>query len=240
MEKGWWIANNMVLFQILGHSSWITVVVVWLLIARHAVRVREEKRTNALRGVAEELELPFLAKGDEILADRLSGLPLFNIGRDQTLSNLIVADTAEVQLALFDFKYVTGRGRSRRDRRQTVVAIQATDLKLPEFHLRPERTLDVLGSLMAGLQDIDFDDHPAFSKAFLLKSANEPETRDFFDQGMLDFFVSRPDISFETDSGRFVYFRRWKEVEPQVAKMKEFLGEGYSVLLALRERLARN
>ncbi len=237
-EEGW-IANNLVLFLVLVHGSWIILVVGGLLIARIVVRRREEKRTNGLRGVAEELELTFLADGDEALAERLSGLPLFDIGRGRTLKNLIVADTPEVKVALFDYVYITGRGKRRRVRRQTVAAVQAAELRLPEFHLRPERTLDAVGSLL-GRQDIDFDDHPGFSKAFVLKSLSEQETRDFFDQGLLDFFVSRPDISFETASGVFVYFRRWKRVEPQVAEMKEFLGEGYSVLQALRERLARN
>ncbi|MEE3284017.1 MAG: hypothetical protein VX311_05490 [Planctomycetota bacterium] len=238
-ERGW-IDNNLVLFLVLVHGSWISVAIAWMLIARHYNRVREEKRTNALGEIAGELELKFLAEGDEALTERLASLPLFNIGRNQTLSNLVVADTAEVQVALFDFKYVTGRGKSKRVRRQTVVAVQATELRMPAFHLRPERTLvDALGSLV-GMQDIDFDDHPGFSKAFVLKSPEEQEARDFFDHGLLDCFVSRPDVSFEALSGLFVYFRRWKEVDAQAPKVKAFLGEGFSVLQALRERLARN
>ena len=233
-----WIEDNLVLFLVLVHGTWITLVVGGLLIAKAVVRRREEKRTNGLRAVAGELELTFLEDGDEALAERLSGLPLFDIGRGRTLKNLIVADTPDVQVALFDYVYITGRGKQKRVRRQTVAAVQSADLRLPDFHLRPERTLDAVGSLL-GRQDIDFDDHPDFSKAFVLKSLSEQETRDFFDQGLLDFFVSRPDISFEAARGVFVYFRRWKRVEPQVAEMKGFLGEGYSVLQALRERLTR-
>ena len=233
-----WIEDNLVLFLVLVHGTWITLVVGGLLIAKAVVRRREEKRTNGLRAGAGELELTFLEDGDEALAERLAGLPLFDIGRGRTLKNLIVADTPDGQVALFDYVYITGRGKQKRVRRQTVAAVQSADLRLPDFHLRPERTLDAVGSLL-GLQDIDFDDHPGFSKAFVLKSLSEQETRDFLDQGLLDFFVSRPDISFEAAQGVFVYFRRWKRVEPQVGEMKGFLGEGYSVLQALRERLTR-
>ena len=238
-RKEGWIVDNLALFLSVTYGSIIILVVGGLLLARHVVRVSEEKRTNGLRTVADELELTFLANGDEALAKRLSGLPLFDIGRGRTLKNLIVGETPDVKLALFDCVYITGHGRSKRTRRQTMAAIQSADLRLPEFHMSPERTLDVIGSLL-GRQDIDFEDHPTFSKAFVLKSLSEQDMRDFFDQAVLDFFVSRPDISFEAASGVFVYFRGEKRVEPQVAEMKKFLGEGYSVLQALRERLARN
>ncbi len=235
-EKDNWIANNLVLFLLLVHGSWITLLVGGLLIARRVVRRREEKRTNQLRTAAGELELPFHDTGDEALEERLSILPLFNTGRGRTLTNLIVADTPELQISLFDLLYVTGRGKNKRVRRQSVVAVQSAELGLPEFHLRPEKTLDAIGSLL-GLQDIDFDHHPDFSRAFVLKSKSEQETRDLFDQDLLDFFASRPEFSFEASRGMFVCFRRWKRVEPP--EIRDLLGEGLQTMQALRDRLTR-
>lgn len=236
-EKNW-IDNNIVLFMFLVHGSWIIPLGIWIVVARRIARRRKEKRTNDLQAVAKELELPFLETGDTALGERLSNLPLFNIGRARTLTNLIVADTPELQIALFDYRYVTGRGKHKRVRRQSVAVVQSTSLRLPEFHLRPERKLDAVGSLL-GLQDIDFDHHPDFSKAFVLKSLNEQETRDFFDQELLDFFATQPGISFEAAPGMFVYFRRWKRVDPLTPEMRGFLGEAYLVQQALQERLSR-
>ena len=114
-----------------------------------------------------------------------------NIGRKKKLFNLIIAATPELTLFLFDYSYITGHGKNKRVRRQSVAAVESADLSLPEFHLRPERRLDAIGSLL-GRQDIDFDDHPEFSSAFVLKSDVEQQTRDFFDQELLDFFSGQP------------------------------------------------
>ncbi|MFP6770442.1 MAG: hypothetical protein VB859_19865, partial [Planctomycetaceae bacterium] len=237
-NAGHWIENNLALFMVLVHGSWITATITLIIILRRVGRRREEKRTSDFQAVAVELDLTFLSAGDEALEQRLSGFPLFNTGRDRKLSNLIVADTPEVQIALFDYRYVTGHGKNKRTRQQSVAVVQSTELRLPEFHLRPEKALDVVGSLL-GLQDIDFDHHPDFSRAFVLKSGSEEETREFFDQELLDFLAARREISFEATRGMFVCFRRWKRVEPQTAAMREFLGEGLQLVQALQERLSR-
>ena len=233
-----WIENNLALFLVLVHGFWIIAIIVAIVIVKRVARRRAKQRTDALQAVAAELGLPFHEATDEAFQEKLSVLPLFNIGRGQTLTNLIVADTPELQVSLFDFRYVTGRGKQKRVRRQTVAVVQSTELRLPEFHLRPEKALDVVGSLL-GLQDIDFDHHPDFSRAFVLKSDSEEETREFFDQELLDFLAARREISFEATRGMFVCFRRWKRVEPQTAAMREFLGEGLQLVQALQERLSR-
>ena len=68
----------------------------------------------------------------------------------------------------------------------------------------------------------------------------EQQTRDFFDQELLDFFATHQGISFQAAAGMFVYFHRWKRVEPQTQQMRGFLGEGYAMLQALRGRLSRS
>ena len=71
-------------------------------------------------------------------------------------------------------------------------------------------------------------------------SESEEETREFFDEPLLDFFAARPDICFELQQGVFIYFRQWKRVEPVGDKMRDFLGEAYTVLQALNERRSRS
>ena len=238
-NAGHWIENNLALFMVLVHGSWITATITLIIILRRVGRRREEKRTSDFQAVAVELDLTFLSAGDEALEQRLSGFPLFNTGRDRKLSNLIVADTPEVQIALFDYRYVTGHGKNRRVRRQSVAAVQVVELNIPTFYLRPERKWDAIGSLL-GLQDIDFNDHPDFSKAFVLKSPAEEEVRTFFDQGLLDFFASQRGITFEAGPGTFLYFRRWKIVVPLAKELRDFLSEGYLASQALQDRLSRS
>ncbi|MEM7479398.1 MAG: hypothetical protein AAF483_30815, partial [Planctomycetota bacterium] len=153
--------------------------------------------------------------------------------------NLILADTPELKMGIFDYQFTVGHGKEKRVHRVSVVVVQSPGLSVPRCNLRPERRfLDSIGALL-GKQDIDFDEHPEFSKAFVLKSDQEEETRAFFDKGLLDYFSQHPDISFELRPGAFLYFRQWARVDPESKKLQEFLGEGFSLLEAIKERQER-
>lgn len=209
-----------------------------LFLAHLIKKRRARKRTADLQLVAADLNLEFRDTGDAGLQQDLAAFPLFNIGRAHKLTNLFVAETPALKINLFDYEYTTGHGKHKRVRRQTVAAVQSTELVIPDFIMRPERKLDLVGSLL-GRQDIDFADHPAFSKAFVLKSGDETATRDFFDTALLDYFAAHGTISFEAAQGAFLYFRRWKYVPPQTDALRDFLAEGHQAFQALQERLAR-
>ncbi|MGB7325996.1 MAG: hypothetical protein WBD31_14070 [Rubripirellula sp.] len=118
------------------------------------------------------------------------------------------------------------------------MAVQAAELEIPAFQLRPEGIFDRLGS-MIGMQDIDFSDHPEFSNAFVLKTNDEQSTRDFFDRPLLDYFSERQGVSFETSRHLFIYFRKDKQVDPYADAIQGFLAEGFVVLQELKERHKR-
>ena len=221
----------------------INVVVVFaiafcLFLAHLIKKRRARKRTADLQLVAADLNLEFRDTGDAALQQDLAAFPLFNIGRAHKLTNLFVAETPALTINLFDYEYTTGHGKHKRVRRQTVAAVQSTELVIPDFVMRPEKKLDLVGSLL-GRQDIDFADHPAFSKAFVLKSGDETATRDFFDTSLLDYFAAHGTISFEAAQGAFLYFRRWTYVPPQTDSLRDFLAEGHQAFQAIQERLAR-
>lgn len=217
----------------LSFPTIIVIFVVVLLVKSQA----EKKRTSDLATATEQLSMQFDPLGDVDLQQRLSGLPLCKIGRGQELKNLVTGGTAEVSVSIFDFRYITGHGRSRRVRRQTVLAMESSLLQLPTFNCRPERKiLDTIGG-MIGRQDIDFEQHPEFSKAFVLKASDELATREFFDETLLDLFASKPDISLETLPTGFIVFRRWKRRQPE--ELQTLLEEGYTFFQALRDCTGR-
>ncbi|MBB76459.1 MAG: hypothetical protein CMJ75_18295 [Planctomycetaceae bacterium] len=217
----------------------ITLIIAIVLIVRRVQKKRAEKRTADLQVVAADLKLEFRDRGDASLQQALSAFPLFSIGRARKLTNLFVADTPDLKINLFDYQYTTGHGKHKRIRRQTVAAVQSQALTVPDFVMRPEGRLDRVGSLL-GRQDIDFDDHPAFSKAFVLQSTVESETREFFDTTLLDYFAEHGTISFEAAAGTFLYFRRWQYVAAETEPLRDFLGEGYQAYQAIQERLERH
>ncbi|MEC9093248.1 MAG: hypothetical protein VX438_11115 [Planctomycetota bacterium] len=235
-----WIERNLVLFMVSIHLCWIVPTVLFLIFYPIYVRKQEAKRTLELRAATEELGLDFAAEGDLELNEELASLPLTTIGRARELKNLISADTPDLQLGMFDYKFVVGHGKSKKTRRLTAIAVRSADLRLPSCHLRPKRAiLDTVGA-MFGRQDINFENHEKFSQAFVLKSESEEETREFFDEPLLDFFAARTDICFELQQGSFIYFRQWKRVEPVAEKIRDFLGEAYVVLQALNDRQSRS
>jgi len=217
-------------------GGWIVIPIV-LLIIFLVRRANAKKRTETLSGVAAELNLEFSPVGEESLKVQLGQFPLLNKGRKGQLTNVCVGGTDEVELRIFDYRYITGYGKNRRVHRQTVVAMQSALLNLPEFRMRPERMFDRVGQML-GLQDIDFEEHLAFSQQFVLQSDMAEQTREFFDSVLLDFFAARSGWSFETRSGSFIVYRPKKLVEP--AEFKSVFEDGFGVFTALRERLERS
>ena len=201
------------------------------------VRYFDKKRREALQAFAEELNLEFHGFGHTELHSRLRVFKLFNCGHSRKMKNVILGETDFASIAMFDYRYTTGSGKHQHVHSQTVVAIEAPDLSMPVFSLRPEHMFDWFGSVL-GRQDIDFDHHPTFSQAFVLKGENEDRIRDFFDQPLLDFFAERNGIGFETQPDHFIFFRAGRAVK--VDDLRNFMNEGYQVFQALCERNDRS
>jgi len=208
-----------------------------LMLASYLIRkANEKKRTETLSKIASELGLEFQPDGDPDLQSQLATFALMNKGRGRRLTNVCTGGTDEVRLWIFDYSFITGFGKNRRVRRQTVVALESAQLLLPEFHMRPEQVLDRV-SQMVGLQDINFEQHLRFSSRFVLQSKLSDATREFFDDDLLDFFADRPGISIETQSRLFIVYRSRKLADP--ADFRTVFEDGFTHFMALRERLER-
>ena len=210
----------------------IGIFVAIVLVSRHY----EEKRSEAMASAADEFGLTFFKTGHDELLEKLQRFKLFTTGHSRKMRNVILGETEVASIAIFDYCYTIGGGRNQQTHAQTVVAMESKALEIPNFAMRPESLFDIVGSAL-GFQDIDFTDHPQFSKAFVLKGGDEPAIREFFDRPLLDFFAERRGICFECSPGLFIYFRGGTRKKP--AELREYLGEGYSVYAAFVERLSR-
>lgn len=219
-------------FIILGIIGFLGVALLIHFVTQHYEKVRRE----ALENFAQELSLDFHPLGHPPLLEKIQDFKLFNSGHSRKMTNLILGETDVLNVAIFDYRYTTGSGKNQQTHYQTVVAMEAPDLQIPSFTLRPESLFDWFGSVL-GLQDIDFDDHPEFSNAFVLKSENETAVRNFFDRELLDFFAERKGITFEGGPGKFIYFKGGKTTKPE--EMRSYLEEGYSVYSAFVARMNR-
>ena len=73
--------------------------------------------------------------------------------------------------------------------RQTVCVLGASGLDLAHFFVRPEnKLLDFLGKVFGG-QDINLEEDPAFSRAFVLQGYDAEATRQLFDEQVRRHFL---------------------------------------------------
>ncbi len=75
-----------------------------------------------------------------------------------------------------------------------------------------------------GLQDIDFDTHPDFSKRYLLKGDDESEIRKLFRLDTLSFYESHGKLSTEAAGHQLIHYHANRRVPPE--KLSEFIREG--------------
>ncbi len=186
----------------------------------------EKKRREATQRVADELGLAFYQDGDPALVQQLSDLPLFSKGRSRRITNMIHGETDAVVMGLFDYRYTTGSGKSSHTYRQSVAFFGSTDLNLPAFELSPQSFFHGIGKIF-GYQDIDFETHPVFSKAFLLRGASEKQVRATFDAGLLTALEQKQGVCIEGRNHDLVFYRRSKRVKPE--QLKELMNEGFQI-----------
>ena len=101
-------------------------------------RQREKARTEKLANIFLDLGFPFQADLDPVRLEHLSGFPLMNIGRGKQSTNVISVEGPNTDIAVFDYRYLTGGGDNRKVRKQTVMSEKSTSLVHPAFNLRPE------------------------------------------------------------------------------------------------------
>ncbi len=185
-----------------------------------------KKRTESLEAVAASLEFSFESEADESLVPSLSGFDLFAEGRSKKASNVMRGQARGIDLVVLDYRYTTGSGKNSHTWQQSVIRFQSNRLRLPRFTLRPENLFHKIGS-MFGYQDIDFESHPAFSKAYLLRADDEAACRASFDENVLGFFDERSGLCAEGDQNTLLFYRKSKRVRPD--EMHTFLEDGFGV-----------
>lgn len=101
---------------------------------------------------------------------------------------------------------------------------------MPEFLLRPENLFDKIGSLIE-FRDIDFGNHPQFSRTYLLKGQDEPAIFRVFNPDVIRFYEGRR-VCTEANGSRLIFYRPSSYVQPTA--IRSFLTEGLKLFDLLR------
>jgi len=191
---------------------------------------QEKQRRQAIAELAQSLGLDFFPESDIHSLSIWQQVPFFNRGQSHKLLNHLKGETDTTAIHIFDFRFVVGNGKNSHTHQQTVVAMLSEDLQAPAFELSPESLFHRLGEWF-GMQDIDFDDHPEFSRKFVLRAEDEAQVRQFMDRPLLDFLSQKPDIHLAVRPQELCLFRPNVRVPPE--KWKELMGEAYEIFHAL-------
>ncbi len=193
--------------------------------------IQERKRSEAFAELASALSFDFSPLDQPELRTALSGFHLFSQGHTKKLWNLLRGVANGLEICIFDYRYVTGSGKQRHTWVQSVFCARRAGMDLPTFCMRPESIWHKIGKWF-GNDDINFDSHPTFSSAYLLRGVSKLRIRELFTENVLAYFESARGLNVEGDSDTLIYYK-YNRLRPE--RVREFMAEGFEIL----ELLAR-
>jgi hypothetical protein len=152
----------------------------------------DKKRREALEAFASQMGLSYTEKLDSIDEIPFCEARIFQKGRSKRARNFMAGTISDVQVIITDYQYTTGSSSSgttgshssTTTHLMTIAAYRIPGLELPDFTLETESFLTRIAEKF-GMQDIDFESHPQFSKSYRLSGKNENAIRQFFTPALL-------------------------------------------------------
>jgi len=111
------------------------------------------------------------------------------------------------RISVSDVTLTEGALSATMDTQLTLVQITEIETLVPDFALEPEGLLTKFSEL-AGSKDIDFVDHPEFSKKYYLRGDNEAAIREFFNEHILQFLENRENIHIECHKHKLLFYKK--------------------------------
>ena len=214
---------------------WIVIAAVVIgVISMIAGNVYEQKRTKGWEEIAQKPGMEFLGERNDVLS-RYGRMKAFQVGRSHRMKNVISVESGEVRILAGDFRYRTGSGKNSHTHHRTVCVLESSMMDVTHCSLRPERKLfDAIGQALGG-QDIDFEEDPQFSKAFVLQGEDETAVRALFDPDIRAWFTERAGRNFYFEAlGNTLVFHSGKRVAPSQAP--ELMDQAIQIMKLLAKR----
>jgi hypothetical protein len=225
--------------------GWLIALIVFVLILLGPLALiayLEKRRREALERVARRLGMSFSAELPEGIRSRLLQAGFFQRSGARFYNSMFKRLNDGTEIAIFDYSFKAFRSRPRRGnyylRRRnyyfSVFWAYCEDLRLPRFRLRPEVPLFDDVAKAFGMQDINFENHPDFSRRYLLRGEDEAKIRLRFHPSFLNFLEQHPPCYAEGFGPQLVIWRHDPLVTPE--KMAEWLRFGEEWVQRLRLR----
>lgn len=191
-------------------------------------------RQRELSRLAYDLEMTYQPAEEWGLVNQLADFRLFRRGRSRSITHLLRRQSGmfDMDVQIFDYKFVTGFGKSRRIWRQTVFFMESKKLGLPQFFMKPENLFHQVGTWL-GMQDIDFEEYPEFSRQYLLQGEDEELVRQALSDKLLHFFTIEKNWTLEGLNYYLVFYRKNHLLPP--GQIRLFFHKGLEICKLLSE-----
>jgi hypothetical protein len=195
----------------------------------------EKARTARFAVEASEMQFTFVPRADSAFVDAFvaTGCVLTSRGRKKEVKNLLVAQTPEAAVELFEYCFTTGGGKSTQHHRQTVARFRVPGLDLPLFLIRPRGWTDRWFGWMKRAE-IAIAAAPEFAENFRIEGANPGATAEAITPRVQETLLSGTRrVTVEAGSDTILVYEPNVRIEPPAAR--EFLAAGFTIVAAFRD-----
>jgi hypothetical protein len=189
-------------------------IAIVVLVLRH---LAARRRRLALSDLALQEGFEFIPRPGSV-HERYEAFEPFDDGHSRESSNLLRQRLGRTHWEMFDFKYVTGSGKSRRTHHWGIV-VATVDLQFPQLTIRPEGLMDRLAGVL-GIDDIDFESDE-FSRRYHVTSSDRKMAYGIIDPRMMEFLMLQPDANWQL-LGSYVMLAQPRLYEPREIVDKMF------------------
>ena len=153
----------------------------------------QKVRIENFKRIAYDLKGKFIGDDEYGLNKLLGDFRLMSIGTNRKIRNQIkiTTDKHSDEIRIFDYYFTVSTGNSHVRYKQSCIFFRSHSLCLPHFLLRKEHLGDKIMSLL-GVKDINFSNHPDFSRLYYLKGKDKDYIHAYFDhQKIIEFIMNR-------------------------------------------------
>jgi MFS superfamily sulfate permease-like transporter len=168
-------------------------------------------RQIELREFAEQNDLAFypMSVRNSI---KYKGFPVEQGVRIAYEENILSKYTDYGKIEITDMTLTEGARMAQEDTKVTVLHVSDLDQVIPDFALEPEQLWTKISEMSVG-KDIDFKDHPAFSKQYYLRGPNENAIREFFTESLIAYLETHDNIHVESHRNKLLVYKRKDQLD---------------------------
>ncbi len=147
--------------------------------------------------------------------------------------NILEKYLDQARIIVSDVTLGEGALSAAREMQITLVLISEIGQHIPDFALEPEGLMSKFSEL-AGTKDIDFKEHPVFSKKYFLRGDQEEKIRQFFTEDILTFLENREDIHIECHKNKLLFYKKRDLLDPGEILYTEKFAEDFLAIITKR------